>query len=357
MSENTQDRQEEMPSLAETMPAPVKAFRFNLGLAVAIVALVLVGWQWLDSRQHSYALEQDLGRRLAEFDSRNKESQIIAARAQEDSRQAMVKLGMLEQKLSESQNQQVALESLYQELSRNRDEWVLAEIEPILLIASQQLQLAGNPKAALIALQTADSRLQRLDKPQFTNLRKAIIKDIERLQALPAVDVVGYSLRLDNLANMVDDFPLVIGGELPVERVTAKVRGDEPPFARLGREIWLDMKQLVRIQNMENPDAPLLSPPQAYFLRENLRLRLLSARIALLRRDEVTYKADLKAVDAWLRRYFDVKAKSTQTALEILKQLAGSPLSIEMPDISTSLNALRNYKLMHEGSRGRLEAK
>lgn len=350
MSENTQDRQEEMPVLAETRPVLVKASRFNLGLAVAVVALVLIGWQWLDSRQHGNALEQNLGRRLAEFDSRNKESQIVAARAQEESRQAMVKLGMLEQKLAESQNQQVALESLYQELSRNRDEWVLAEIEQILLIASQQLQLAGNPKAALIALQTADSRLQRLDKPQFISLRKAIVADIERLQVLPAIDVVGHSLRLDSLANMVDDLPLVIGSELPAERVEKKVRGDEPPLARLGREVWLDMKQLVRIQNMENPDAPLLSPPQAYFLRENLRLRFLSARIALLRHDEVTYKADLKAADAWLRRYFDVKAKPTQTALGVLKQLAAGPLSIEMPDISASLNAVRNYKLVRERS-------
>ncbi|MDO9065046.1 MAG: uroporphyrinogen-III C-methyltransferase [Sulfuricella sp.] len=350
MSENTQDRREETPAPAETRPAPAKASRFNLGLAAAVVALVLIGWQWLDSRQHGNALEQNLGRRLAEFDGRNKESQIVAARAQEESRQAMVKLGMLEQKLTESQNQQVALESLYQELSRNRDEWVLAEIEQILLIASQQLQLAGNPKAALIALQTADSRLQRIDKPQFISLRKAIVTDIERLQALPAVDVVGYSLRLDGLAGMVDDLPLVIGSELPVDRGEKKTRGDEPPLAKLGREIWLDMKQLVRIQNMENPDAPLLSPPQAYFLRENLRLRLLSARIALLRHDEVTYKADLKAADAWLRRYFDVKAKPTQTALGILKQLAGGPLSIEMPDISTSLNAVRNYKLVRERS-------
>lgn len=350
MSENTQDRQQGMPAPVETRPVPVKASRFNLGLAVAVVALVLIGWQWLDSRRHGNALEQNLGRRLAEFDSRNKESQIVAARAQEETRQAMVKLGMLEQKLTESQNQQVALEALYQELSRNRDEWVLAEIEQILLIASQQLQLAGNPKAALIALQTADSRLQRLDKPQFIGLRKAIVKDIERLQALPAVDVVGYSLRLDSLANMVDELPLVIGGELPAERAATKSRGEEQPWTKLSREIWLDMKQLVRIQNMENPDAPLLAPSQAYFLRENLRLRFLSARIALLRHDEVTYKADLKAADAWLRRYFDIKAKPTQVALGLLKQLAGGPVSIEMPDISASLNAVRNYKLVRERS-------
>ena len=161
---------------------------------------------------------------------------------------------------------------------------------------------------------------------------------------------LAMALRLDSLANMVDDLPLVIGSELPADRVEKKARGDETPMARLGREVWQDMRQLVRIQNMENPDAPLLSPPQAYFLRENLRLRFLSARIALLRHDEVTYKADLKAADAWLRRYFDAKAKPTQTALGVLKQLAGDTLSIEMPDISASLNAVRNYKLVRERS-------
>ena len=345
MSENIQDSQAEA---AGTKAAAAKASRFNIGLVVAVVALVLVAWQWLDSRHLANSLEQNLGRHLAELDGRNKESQIVAARAQEETRQAMAKLGLLEQKLAESQNQQVALEALYQELSRNRDEWVLAEIEQILLIASQQLQLAGNPKAALIALQTADSRLQRLDKPQFIGLRKVIVKDIERLQALPAVDVVGYSLRLDGLANTVDELPLVVSGEVPVERASAKAGADEQPWTKLGREIWQDMKQLIRIQNMDNPEAPLLSPSQSYFLRENLRLRLLSARVALLRHDEASYKADLKAAESWIRRYCDGKAKPTQAALLTLKQLASGPVSIDMPDISDSLNTVRNYKLARE---------
>src|SRR5207342_1659331 len=105
--------------------------------------------------------------------------------AQEAAGDVQVKVGVLDDKLAQSQNQQVALESLYQELSRNRDDWSLAEIEQIVLIASQQLQLAGDVRAALLALQTADSRLQRLDKPQLIPLRKVIAKDIERLKALP----------------------------------------------------------------------------------------------------------------------------------------------------------------------------
>jgi len=327
-------------------------FQLKPGVAVALVALGLIAWQWVDTRQQFNALEQNLGKRLGELDSRNKESHIFASQAREDTREALVKLGLLEQKLTESQNQQVALEALYQELSKNRDEWVLAEIEQILLIASQQLQLGGNVKAALIALQTADSRLQRLDKPQFTGLRKVINQDIGRLQALPAVDVTGNSLRLDGLVAAVDDLPLAAEQEVPTEKPAAKAKAEGSAWTRLGREIWQDMKQLVRVQNMDQPAAPLLAPSQAYFLRENLKLRLLSARLALLSRDEGSYRTDLAAVQAMLGRYFDGKSVAVRGAQATLRQLAGSPVSIEMPDISASLNAVRNYKLARERGKG-----
>lgn len=340
-------RETEKSLVTENPPprAPVVA----IGLAVAVLALALSGWQWIEGRQFSNSLERDIGRKLAESEGRIKESLIVAARAQEESRQALVKLGMVEQKLADSQNQQLALEALYQELSRSRDEWVLAEIEQILLTANQQLQLAGNPKAALIALQTADSRLQRLDKPQFTALRKIIVRDIERLQALPAIDLVGNVLRLDNLASLVDDLPLSVNSRLPADVPPAPPpQNAGAPWTQLGREIWQDTKKLVRIQNMQTPDAPLLAPSQSYFLRENLRLRLLSARIALLRHNETTFKSDLKASEVWLRRYFDLKALPTQTALTTLKQLAAGRVNIELPDISDGLAAVRTHKLTRE---------
>ncbi|MBS4098652.1 MAG: uroporphyrinogen-III C-methyltransferase [Sulfuricella sp.] len=329
-------------------PSGVAWRRVEPALATAVVALVLLGWQWFDTRQQFNAVEQTVGKKLGEFDTRNKESAINSAQAREDMKQALVKVGLLEQKLAESQGQQVALEAMYQELSRNRDEWVLAEIEQILLTASQQLQLAGDAKAALIALQTADSRLQRYDKPLFIPLRKAVNQDIQRLQALPLVDVAGYTLKLDGLVAALDDLPLLVGEEIAEERSTPKARPDDNPWTKLSREIWQDMKQLVRIQNMENPQAPLLPPTQAYFLRENLKLRLLSARLAVLRHDESGYKSDLKTAEEWLRRYFDLKSKAGKTALTSLKQLASSSVAIELPDISASLNAARSFKLTRD---------
>ncbi len=322
--------------------------RVEPALATALVALLLIGWQWFDTRQQLGVLEQTVGKKLGEFEARNKESALSSAQAREDMKQTLVKVGLLEQKLAESQSQQVALEAMYQELSRNRDEWVLTEIEQILLTASQQLQLAGDAKAALVALQTADSRLQRHDKPQFIGLRKAITQDIQRLQALPLVDVAGYTLKLDGLVVALDDLPLLVSEEIPEDRQPAKVRPEDNPWTKLGREIWNDLKQLVRIQNMENPQAPLLPPSQAYFLRENLKLRLLSARLAVLRHDENGFKSDIKTAEEWLRRYFDIKTKAGKTALGTLKQLSASTVAIDLPDISTSLNAARTFKVTRD---------
>jgi uroporphyrin-3 C-methyltransferase len=306
----------------------------NTATVIGAVAVMLLAAQWLDTRHRVNALEQELGKRLATSDSKVTEGRTIAAKTQEETRTALVKLGLLESKLVESQNQQVALEALYQELSRNRDESTLAEIEQILMIASQQLQLAGNIKAALLALQTADARLQRMEKPQFIGLRKIINKDIERLKIAPAVDMADISLKLDGL----------IADNSRPEKVVA----DSSVWARLGHETLREIKQLVQVRRIDKPEAVLLTPSQTYFLRENLKLRLLTARIALLQRDGASYKADLQAAQEWLNAYFNSQDKSVKQALTTLRRLAGNSISIEMPDITASLNAVRDRKLARE---------
>ena len=326
--------------------------RVNGLSAVIVVALVVLVWQWYDSNARVNALQQELARRLAEFDVRSKDSRSVSEQSREAVREFQVKLGALEARLAESQNQQIALEALYQELARNRDEWALTEIEQTLLAASRQLQLAGNLKAALIALQDADLRLQRMERPQLAPLRKVINKDIDRLKLAPNVDVVGISVRLDNLMAAVDTLPLAMELRPPPEKIAAPAQAPESgTLARLARETWQDLKQLVRVQNVDKPDVPLLAPSQAFFLRENLKLRLLSARMALIARDAASYKADLKAARDWIARYYDSRDKSIANVAASLKQLAESPVSIELPDISASLDAVRNYKLTREKGR------
>ena len=335
------------PSVPARTPRP---FYLQPAAVIALIALMLLAWQWYDSHQQINTLQLELARRLAAADVQNKESRSVAEQVREAMREAQLKLGMLEAKLQESQSQQIALEALYQELSRSRDESLLADVEQTLLVANQQLQLAGNVKSALIALQAADARLARLDRPQLATLRKVIARDIERLKLAPYVDVIGISARLDNLINSIDSLPLAMEVR-PVGASAAKTSPAAAPgnaWTRFARELWQDLRDLVRIQHMDRPDIPLLTPTQAYFLRENLKLRLLSARLALLAHDERSFKDDLRAARDWLTRYYDLRDKTAANVFNAVRQLNDSRVNIELPDIAASLEAVRNYRLTRE---------
>ncbi|MCC6532204.1 MAG: uroporphyrinogen-III C-methyltransferase [Burkholderiales bacterium] len=341
------------PAAAAPAGAPGGSRGVALGwlLAFALAALAIVGWQWYDTRVQAAALKDELARRLAEGEARNKEALGTAQDASKLVRELEAKVETLEGGLAESQNQQVALEALYQQLSRNSDEWALAEIEQTLTIAAQQLQLAGNVKAAILALQNADIRLQRIDRPQLAPLRKVIERDIERLRVSPFVDVAGVALKIDNLMEAVEVLPLAMQQRPPPQSAAPASAEDAGNIvARLAREIWQDLRSLVRIQTLDQAEVPLVDPGQAFFLRENLKLRLLSARIALLQRDAKSYRSDLQAARQWLERFYDTRDPNLAAALAMLRQLAETDVAIALPDINASLSAVRDYKLTREKS-------
>jgi uroporphyrin-3 C-methyltransferase len=323
--------------------------RFNPIWIFVLIVIAVMAWQWYDTRNQIGDLQHELAKRLADADALGKETRHLAAEGTEAGRRLDTKLSLLEAKLAESQSQQVALEALYQELTRTRDEATLEEVEQLLLIANQQLQLASNVKAALIAMQEADARLQRIDRPQLAPLRKILSKDMDVLKSAPYLDTVGISLRLDNLAAAVDALPLAMELRPPEPRATEpRMPEAENIWLRFARETWEDMKRLVRIQHVDKPDIPLLSPSQAYFLRENLKLRLLSARLALLARDGASFKADLDASLDWIGRYYESKSRPVVNMLEALNELRASEVGIELPRISASLDAVRNYRLARD---------
>ncbi len=334
-------------------------FRAILGSPVALVAIgafLLLAAQWYVSQSEISGLQQEVSRRIAASDSYNKESRELSHNAQGLIKDVEVKVGLLETRLAESQSQQAALEALYQELSRSRDEWALSEIEQMVTIASQQLQLAGNVPGALTALNAADNRLSRSDRAQFIPLRKLLEKDIERLKSLPFVDVTGMALKLDTLIADIDTLPLTYderrqtavsanAGKAAAAKIDAPTLGF---WARIGSEVWNELRQLVSVTRVDQPDAVLLAPGQGFFLRENLKLRLLNARFGLLARDEANFREDLRLAHAWVARYFDTKARPVQNFQKTLDSLATTSLNIELPNLSASLTAVRNYKLAHE---------
>jgi uroporphyrinogen III methyltransferase / synthase len=322
-------------------------------LCAILLSAALATVFWLDARQRIDATQQELARRLRDIEADAREARSLARQSEDAQRDTRAKLVQLETRLAESQSQQLALEALYQELSRNRDEWQLAEIEQVLAIASQQLQLAGNVRAALLALQLAEQRLARADRPQFMPIRRALARDIDRLKTLPTLDLAGMSMRIDNLAAQADTLPLAFDERAERSPPAKEASADERGFwSRLSVEVWHELRQLIVVRQVGNAEPPLLPPSQAYFVRENLRLRLLNARLSLLARDEAGYREDLRTAQQWIQRYFDPRSKQTAAALNQLKQLSSTTVSFELPSITESLEAVRGYKSRRERQPG-----
>ncbi len=347
-------------SLRSRLNARLDGKESRLTLAVGALAVLLLA-QWWSARGDVAELRREVAQRLQSGESLNSQTKLIADRLDNELRSMQAKLAMLEARQVESQSQQIALEQLYRDLAKNRDDWALAEIEQVLSTASQQLQLAGNVRGALIALQNADARLSRADRPQFIAIRRAIALDIDKLKSLPSVDLTGIAVRLDTLIAQVDTMPLLADEQpaavAPQKARAAKAKGAQKAapatswrselqdrWSSWSADLWNDIRQLVRVRNVTQPEALLLSPDQAFFARENVKLRLLNARVALLSRNDSAFRSDLAEADQSLQRYFDTADRHTQAGRELIRQLRESVLSIEMPSLSNSLAAVRQTR-------------
>jgi uroporphyrin-3 C-methyltransferase len=324
-------------------------------LRVAAVALVIIVAQWIDTRMQVSNLQQELARRLGEGDAVAREGRTLARQGQEAQVALQAKVAVLEARLAETQSQAVALEAMYQELSSTRDERLLVEVEQAVVIAMQQLQFAGNVEAALVALQGAESRLARSAQPQFLPVRKLIARDIERLKGTPGSNVGGLSLKIESVVAAVDTLPLAY--EQRPKPVVAKPPAAARPasvdyWRELGADLWREFRQLVRIERIDQADPALLAPNQSYFLRENLKLRLLNARLALLQRDGKVFREEIRQAREQLERYFDNRAKPVQAAQATLAALAATDVGFDLPGLAETLTALRNLKFAGERRSG-----
>lgn len=335
------------------LPAPCPPrlpFWRNPWFWVVLAVLGLAFWQWFETRTRLADTQQELARRLAESEQTVKESATLVSKAMEQTAELQRKYGALEVRLGEFQGQADALRGLYQEAAISRDDALLAEAEQGINIAVQQLQLSGNVQAAILALQSADERLARLERPQFLPLRRTLARDLERLRATPFVDVPGMNLRLENVIVGVDKLPLAME-LLPRSKAPAADGAPQEPaswWAKLLQEGWQELKGLVRIQRFDRQEPVLLSVDQSLILRENIKLRLLNARLALLSRDQWTFRNELKVAHGWLEQYFNTEEKSVQAALAALKQLSATDIAVEFPSLNDSLSALQTLKAGRE---------
>lgn len=331
--------------------APARGGSRRGGVAVlwlVVVALAAaLAYEWYDSRARIAGLRDDAAARVREASTDARDAAAAVKEMRESVRDLQARVSAAEARLAETRSREAALDAMYQELARGRDDWLLAETEQTVQIAAQQLQLARNVPAALAALQTVEARLARTDRPELASLRTAVAADIERLKSTPSIDVGGLTLRIDRLIEEVARLPL------RSEERPAAVRAPEIPqtarwWERWAAAGWAELKSLVRIERVDASDPRLLPPEHAYFLRENLKLRLLHARVALIQRNEPVFRSDVKQSLELLTGYFDAREKSVADAQAALAQLDEAALKVELPSLSESLGAVRRLRQARE---------
>ncbi len=341
----------ESPSPATAEPASVSAVvsapstglpwqRLVPVLAVlALAGLLSSGLLW----QKLSSIQEQLARQSADAGAQASEARATAKQAQELAMETAAKLAVTEARLSEVSLQRTQLEELMQSLSRSRDENLVVDIESAVRLAQQQAQLAGSVEPLLAALKSAEVRVTRAAQPRLAALQRAIAKDIARIKATAVSDTPALLVKLDELVLLADEVPLANAVNKP-KTVEPLARKPEETVAnwwgRLLGVVHQELRGLVRVSRIESPEAALLSPEQAFFLRENLKLKLLNARLGLLSRHIDSARSDLATAAVFLQRYCDASSRKTQTTLALLQQVQVQMRTLELPRVDDTLAAL-----------------
>lgn len=325
-----------LPPLTQGTASPRMQWAIALVAAVGLLASGLL-WQKVAS------IQEQLARQSADSGAQATEARATARQAQALAMETAAKLAVTEARLSEVSMQRTQLEELMQSLSRSRDENLVVDIESSVRLAQQQAQLTGSLEPLLAALKSADLRVTRAAQPRLTPLQRAIARDVARIKATALADTPALLIKLDELVLLADDLPIANAVAATRANESLKRKPEETVtswWVRLGLLVRDEVRSLVRVSRIEEPEAALLSPEQSFFLRENLKLKLLNARLGLLSRQIDSVRSDLATASVSLGRYFDASSRRTQTAVTLLQQVQTQLKALELPRVDDTLAAL-----------------
>jgi uroporphyrin-3 C-methyltransferase len=325
-----------------------------------IVAALILAWT---TQQRVKSLEQELVRRQADSQAQATEARALARAAQDLAREASARTALLEARVTESSMQRSQIEELLTSVSRSRDETVVADVEAAIRVALQQSALTGNAEPLVVTLKQADERLARYNQPRLERVRRAVNRDLDRIKALGVVDIGSLALRLDEAVRLIDDLPLVARAEQRA-KVAAAARAQSAASAAsaaaaaaaspasdwrglalqwwqdISRQVGEEVRSLVRVTHIEHPEAMLVAPEQQLFVRENLKLRLLNARLALLSRQFDIAQSDIRDAQLALDRYFERGSKRAVAVAELIRQVSAQARQTVVPRPDETLAAL-----------------
>jgi uroporphyrin-III C-methyltransferase len=282
--------------------------------------------------------------------------QAVLAELEAASRQEATRISALEREIQELsgrsesvyprlRNLEGAISSLQGVSAGVRETWMLAEAEYYMQIANAQLQLAGNPHIAALALEFADERVRQMANPALADVRRALTQELQALRSMETADIEGMTLALANLAERTASLPLRQDVDVPDEEADA-VDPELTGFSRALASIRSAFGDIVSVRRSDEPLTPLLAPEAAYFLRANLALQLQAARLALLQGEQQVFEQSLDDAAKWLDAYYDADSGAVASALETIEQLRGAGVDVTPPDISESLRLLRQYRTL-----------
>jgi uroporphyrin-3 C-methyltransferase len=326
---------------------------------VGIVALTSLWFAW-KADQRIRRVEQELVQRQQDSAGQSSEARLFGKQALEGARDAAAKVALLEARVAEVAMQRTQLEELMQSLSRSRDENLLVDLEAAIRVALQQSAITGSAEPLVTTLKQSDERLARYNQPRLEGVRRAIARDLDRVKAASVADLATLAIKVDEAIRMVDELPLLASAPAlrgdagrAASRAAAPTSAAAAPWsapawfghlndasARFFSQAWDEVRSLVRVTRIDNPDAVLMAPDQAFFLRENLKLRLLNARLALLSRQFDTAQSDLQLAQTSLDRYFDRGSRRTALAVELMRQVAAQARQGGVPRPDDTLAAL-----------------
>lgn len=311
----------------------------SLVAVLAVVALAASGLLW----QKLSGMQEQLARQSADAGAQASEARALARQAQELSRDVAARQSVMEARIGEVALQRSQLEELIQSMSRSRDDNLVVDMESSIRLAQQQAQLTGSVEPLLAALKTAEQKVARAAQPRLSPVQRAIARDIERIKGTAVSDTPALLVKIDELVRMADELPLA-NAVVPFMSKAAPRQPSDDSVSGWWQRGWLvvrdELRGLLRVSRIEQPEAALLSPEQSFFLRENFKLKLINARLGLLARQLESARADMAGTSAALNKYFDPAARKTQAAASLLQQVQGQMKTLELPRVDETLAAL-----------------
>ena len=363
--EPTTARNDEAPAAARR-PPPRTTAKLTLSLTVLALTLALGavgGTLWISQQQAAgsakhterlAALSAEITRqhRLRDtaidqrIDTLTRQLTDRFNHAQTDLAQRLTDMDAARQAVAARQDDlHTALTRIRTIANRGADAWVLAEAQYLMRIANHRWQLQHDAATAIIALRAADTRLRSLADPGLTPVRQQLVADINALNALPNPDIDGLAASLSSIATQAMTLPLPDHARLaapPAHNTPSETTG-ATAAANLWERLLTLLAGSVELRRRHDQIMPLLSPEAEFNLRQNVQLKLESARLNLLRRNAPQLRADLNAALTWLDQYFHRNHPALQAARAELTRIAAIDIALPTVDIAASLRLLRTH--------------